>query len=222
MLAEEYSNINSIPFLTNQEGKTISFITECMKKSCKPFKKASNQANLRLPLNEDKYTQIFVEQVEVFVKPHPNIGVKNQYSDMFHGTKGIPDFYFHKVEEGVYNEPLMIWEAKRLSTSLGKSREKEYVIGDKNNGGIERFKTEKHGKGQTKCGILGFVEKEDFNHWKTTINSWINDLTTTNTDWKNDEVLSEIETNIDYYILESIAHRKNDDVSLTHLWVSIN
>src|SRR5690606_29050828 len=137
-------------------------------------------------------------------------------------TKGIPDFYFHKVEEGVHNEPIMIWEAKILSTSLGAKREKEYVIGDKNNGGIERFKTEKHGKGQNKCGLLGFVEKEDFNHWSKVINNWIKDLTTTNKDWKDDEILSEEESNTDFCILKSIAHRKNDDINLTHLWVILN
>lgn len=222
MLAEEYSNINSTPFLSSQEGKTISFINECLKKSCIPFKKASSQPNLKYPLNENKYTQILVEQVEVFVKSHPNIGVKNQYSDTFYGTKGVPDFYFHKVEEGVHNEPLMVWEAKILSTSLGVKREKEYVIGDKNNGGIERFKTEKHGKGQNKCGLLGFVENEDFQHWNSTINNWISDLTTTNKDWKKDEVLSEIESNTDFCILKSIAHRKSTDINLTHLWVSMN
>src|SRR5690606_10369578 len=127
MIAEEYSHIKLTPSLSNQEGKTITFITECVKKTCVSCKKALNQPNLKLPLNENKYTQIFVEQVEVFLKSHPNIGVKNQYSDTFNRTKGIPDFYFHKVEEGVHNEPLMVWEAKILTTSFPKKREKEYV-----------------------------------------------------------------------------------------------
>ena len=222
MLAEEYSHIGSSPFLSNQEGKTIDFINECLKNACFPFKKASNQPNLALPLNENKYTQIFVEQVEVFVKSHPNIGVKNQYSDTFHGTKGIPDFYFHKVEEGVHNEPLMIWEAKILSDSLGAKREKEYVKGEKNNGGIERFKTEKHGKGMNECGLLGFVEKENFTHWTATINNWIKDLAKTNKVWNIDEILSETESNSDFCILKSIAHRKSDVINLTHLWVTVN
>jgi hypothetical protein len=222
MLAEEYSNINSTPFLSNQEGKTVKFIFECLRKSCAPFKKASRQPNLKLPLNENKYTQIFVEQIEVFVKSHPNIGVKNQYSDTFYGTKGIPDFYFHKIEEGVHNEPLMVWEAKILSTCLGLKREKEYVIGHKFNGGIERFKIGIHGRGQNKCGLLGFVENNDFDHWNTTINKWIYDLTKTTSDWKKDEVLSEIESNTDYCVLKSIAHRKEDDIYLTHLWIKIN
>ena len=42
------------------------------------------------------------------------------------------------------NKSFFSIEAKRLPTP-GSKREKEYVIGSKNNGGIERFKTGKHG-----------------------------------------------------------------------------
>ena len=222
MIAEEYSYPDSKPSLSNQEGKTISYIYDCLKKACVPFKKASSQSNLHLPLNENKLTQIFVEQVEVFVKSHPNVGIKNQYSDTFHGTKGIPDFYFHKIEEGVHNFPIIVFEAKILSTTLVKKREKEYVIGEKNNGGIERFKTEKHGKGLPECGLLGFIEKENSTYWLKEINNWIEDLAASTTNWSKDEVLSEIESNSDYCILSSIAHREIDNIDLTHLWVILN
>ncbi|WKS95924.1 hypothetical protein [Riemerella columbina] len=219
MIAEEYSNISSPLFLTGQKDRTIDFINQCLKKSCKAFKKALSQSNLALPLNENKYTQIYVEQVEVFIKSHPNIGVKNQYSDTFFGTKGIPDFYFHKVEEGVHNKPIIVWEVKILSNSFGKKREKEYVIGDNNNGGIERFKNEKHGKGLPECGLLGFVQDKDFNYWHNTINSWIIDLSKTNDIWKEDEILSMIEHNNEFCTFRSFAHRSSDKVHLIHLWI---
>jgi len=222
MTAEENQLSNNTPSLTNQEWKTINFIYDCLKKACSPFKKALSQTNLHLPLNENKLTQIFVEQIEVFVKSHPNIGVKNQYSDTFQGTKGIPDFYFHNVEEGVHNAPIMVWEAKILTNSLGAKREMEYVKGEKNNGGIERYKTEKHGKRMAECGLLGFVEKENFTHWTTTINNWIKDLAKTNNAWNIDEILSEIESDSDYCVLKSIAHRNSDDINLSHLWVTVN
>lgn len=225
MIAEEYSNISSQkPQLTNQGRKSILNIYNCLKSACAPFKKAKNQPNLHLPLNENKLTQIFVEQVEVFIKPLPNIAVKNQYSDTFFGTKGVPDFYFHKVEEGVYHLPIIIFEAKILASSFSNTkREKEYVIGDKNNGGIERYKTEKHGKGLSECGLLGFVEDKDFTYWNTSINGWIDDLSKLpKTMWKSDEVLSETDGNTDYCILQSIAHRASNDVNLTHLWVLVN
>ena len=97
------------------------------------------------------------------------------------------------------------------------------MIGDNNNGGVERYKTEKHGKGLSECGLLGFVEDKDFNHWHTTINGWIDGLTKLpKTIWKSDEVLSETENNTDYCILYSVAHRKSDDINLIHLWISLN
>jgi len=222
MLAEEYTNSASVPSLSNQEGKTISYIYECLKNASIPFKKASSQPNLVLPLNENKYTQIFVEQVEVFVKSHPNIGVKNQYSDTFFNTKGIPDFYFHKVEEGVHNLPLIVFEVKILTTSFPKEREKEYVIGAKGNGGIERFKSEKHGFGLSQCGLVGFIVEEDSVYWLKAINEWIETLATAQNDWHKDEILNGLEKAPGFNWLQSIAHRKSNDLELHHIWIAIN
>jgi hypothetical protein len=221
MTAEEYTYSGNKPILSDAEGETIRYILDCLKSACKPFKKASSQTNLRHPLNENKLTQIYVEQVEVYVKLHPNIGIKNQYSDTFHGTKGIPDFYFHKVEEGAYHEPLFIGEAKILPSPGGKIREKEYVIGASNNGGIERYKTEMHGKGLNDCGIVGFIQKEKPKHWEKTINNWIQDLASNDKSWNVDEILSIVDSNVNYYFLKSICHRKTGVVNLTHLWVNL-
>jgi len=146
--------------------------------------------------------------------------VKNQYSDVFYNTKGVPDFYFHKIEEGRYNEPIIVWESKILNTHTKKERKKEYVVGNKNNGGIERFKTEKHGKGLNECGLLGFVEDETFKHWHTQINGWIEDLSTTNNNWHKDEILCITEPHNDYYLLKSKVHRTDDELNLSHLWIS--
>jgi hypothetical protein len=188
-----------------------------MKEVCLPFKKASTQPNLIKPLNENKLTQIFVEQLEVKIKSHPFIGVKNQYSDLFHGTKGIPDFYFHKVEEGVTHEPLFVVESKRLPS---KTFETEYVKGETNNGGIERFKIDKHGKGLSECGMIGFIEAENFSFWKTSINGWIEDLSQSDKNWKNDEVLNEEENQPEYMYLKSVAHTiTSRKVLLHHLWI---
>jgi hypothetical protein len=221
MVAEENNTYVEKPVVTGNEGKTMSIILSSMKDASVPFKNASKQPDLCLPLNENQLTQIYVEQVEVKIKPYPNIGVKNQYSDIFLGTKGIPDFYFHKVEEGHTHRPLLVVESKRLPAPE-KSREKEYVIGNCENGGIERFKTEKHGKGFTTCGMLGFVEKETFDYWGKTVNKWITTLSVTNNSWNEDEILVEVEKCSDYSVLNSIVHRlSSEDASLYHLWINI-
>jgi len=224
MITDESNKvIQQIPELTGSKGATIAKIIGCMKQAVLPFKNACRQTNLHRPLNENKLTEIYVEQVEVFVKPIPNLGVKNQYSDTFFGSKGIPDFYFHIVEEGIHHKPLLVVESKLLPSPDKKKREREYVAGNKNNGGIERFKMEKHGKGLNECGMIGFVQEETFPFWQQCINTWISDLSSCMPDiWKTDEILVKIESRKDFVILQSIAHRvSKKDIRLNHLWINI-
>jgi hypothetical protein len=218
MTAEDIIDSNeNLPEISAELGKTITIIVQAVKSSCAPFKKATRQSNLIFPLNENKLTQIFVEQVEVQIKSQPFIGVKNQYSDLFHGTKGIPDFYFHAVEEGVIHEPLFVVESKRLPSP---NFEKEYVIGENRNGGIERFKIEKHGKGLPQCGLLGFVEKHTSEYWFKTINSWILELSRTDSCWTKNEVLEIKESMPNYLYSISTAQRiSSEGVFLHHFWI---
>ncbi|WP_457748602.1 hypothetical protein, partial [Sulfurimonas sp.] len=66
------------------------------------------------------------------------------------------------------NEPFIVFEAKRLNNTLGKSRKKEYVVGRVykdsqgnnkylNSGGMERFKKEIHGKRLKYVGMIGYM-----------------------------------------------------------------
>lgn len=215
MTAEDLNITTNVilPEISSDPGKTISIIIEAIQEACTPFKKASTQSNLRLPLNENKLTQILVEQIEVKIKSQPVIGVKNQYSDIFLGTKGIPDFYFHTVEEGATHEPLFVVESKRLPSS---TFEREYVIGQTNNGGIERFKIEKHGKGLSQCGIVGFIENYTPDYWIKSINKWIIDLSHINSDWFEDEILVESSNSDNYCYSTSIAKRVSSDPILLH------
>jgi hypothetical protein len=216
MIAEELIE-NEIPDISAKTGTTVEYITKAIKDTCAPFKKAANQPNILKPLNENKLTQIFVEQVEVKIKSNPYVGVKNQYSDLFLGTKGIPDFYFHKVEEGVVHEPLFIVESKRLPS---QTFETEYVKGKKQNGGIERFKNEKHGKGLSDCGMLGFIEKENISFWLAKINKWIEDLSMSDVNWSKDEMVNELENRSGFGYLNSIAHTKSSKIMLLHhFWI---
>ena len=206
------------PVLTGCEGNTLSIILNSMKKTSAPFKRAIKQKNLRFPLNENQLTQIYVQQVDIQLPSQ--FGVSIQYTDIFLGTKGIPDIYFYKKEEGATHLPLFEVEAKRLPAPK-KSRKKEYVKGKNENGGIERFKLEKHGKGLHTCGMLGYVEEEDFLFWEKCINSWIAELSLANNLWQEDEILTETERDNDFMVLESIAHRTSQtDVRLYHLWIN--
>ena len=223
MIAEEYNKIIAqTPELTDSKGKTISTILGCMKQAVLPFKKVCCQTDLHRPLNENALTQIYVEQIGFQIKSYP-IGVSNQYSNIFLKPRGIPDFYFYEMEAGKTHKPLLVVESKRLPAPPPKSREQEYVKGNSNNnGGIERYKTEKHGKGLDECGMIGFVEKETFAFWHKSINAWISDLSVSSNFWQTDEHLETVERKEDFMLLKSIAHRKSQkDIRLHHLWITI-
>ena len=211
------------PALTYSEGKFVSCILNCMKLAVNSFLQVYKSTQSRIPMNEDDLTQIFYSQVQIIVREfdYPfNIG--NQERDLTKQRKGIPDLFFYAHKLG--KPPISIFsiECKRLPAPPPKSREKEYVIGVKNNGGIERYKTEKHGKGLDECGMLGFVEEETFPFWQKCINTWIINLSNTDFFWQNDEILVEVENRKVFAVLQSIAHRVSQtDIRLHHLWINI-
>lgn len=195
-----------------------------IKKTFEGFLKINNDF---AKLNEDDITQIFVQQnfVQLQILGLTSLYVSVQYRDLQHDTKSIPDIYYSFTEQGIYNTPEFIMEAKRLPTP-SREREKEYVFGKTNagnpNGGIERFKIGKHGKELNECGILGYVEKEDFKHWLTKINSWIKELSLLeNSIWNVDECLEYVADDaISNYCLSNV-NRASDKLKLHHFWVKI-
>lgn len=221
MIAEEF-NYNQEPTSSIPKGSTILYILKTIKKSPVFFKLALTNPRLVKPLNENKLTQILVEQINaILLESEVPILAQTQYSDVFIGSKGIPDFYFHVVEKGQTKEPLFIVEAKILPAPPPKEREQEYVIGNNRNGGIERFKIEKHGKGLLECGIIGFIEKENFDFWETTINGWIQDLAELNEIWNKDEILNKIEHQTEFVYLKSKANTiTSKNIILHHFWIS--
>jgi len=172
--------------------------------------------------NEDELTLLFANQNQVQInKIGISIRVGEQYRDIYHKTKGIPDLHYSILEEGVNYEPIFIMEAKRLP-SPSASREKEYVIGKTSsgnpNGGIERFKLEKHGKGLNECGVLGYVEKDSFDNWLQVINKWILELIP---NWSESEFLNLISIENEQAYLNSETIRKNSKLKVHHFWIDI-
>ncbi len=220
MIAEEYY-YHQEPEISIPKGKTISFIVKTIKEVSVYFISALKNTDITKPLNENKLTQVLVEQINaILLEKEFSILTQNQYSDLFYGSKGIPDFYFYESEKGKINKPLFIVESKILPSPLPKTREREYVIGKNENGGIERFKTGKHGKGLTECGIVGFVKNDSFEFWKDNVNSWINELSNNDDFWNEDEgIIMKENTDISAF-LHSIAHRKEKtDLLLYHFWI---
>lgn len=172
--------------------------------------------------SERSLVQEFVAQNDYQLrKLVDSIRVDKEYTDNFHGTKGIPDFAFFALEEGLSNEPIFIVEAKILpAPNNKKQREKEYVVGHNNNGGVERFKLGRHGLGLNHCGLLGFINNDEtIDAWIDRINSWIIELSLDKPSrWYKEEILEKVENSNQ---ILSIARRSSDDVCLHHFFVKL-
>lgn len=126
-------------------------------------------------------------------------------------------------------------EAKRLPTPPPRSKreETEYVYyKDKvKQGGIERFKTEKHaGKEKLSFSImLGYIQKETIEHWYSEVNKWIDGQITNSSNqeisWINQDKLIHDKTfqrnKVTKY--NSTHSRKTlNDLKLLHYWIDLN
>lgn len=224
MIAEDHIFDHQKPDMDISSHATIDLIKMCMTGTVVHFREYLKLGfHKKKDLNENDLTQEYTKQAQILIrKENYPFNIEGQYQDAYNLSKGFSDFFFYPNEQGVSTASIFSVESKRLP-SPDKNREKEYVVGDNDNGGVERYKTEKHGKGLVHCGLLGFVEDKDFNHWQSTINEWILDLSKSDFSvWKIDEVLTTSDSQADYHVLSSVAHRRTDDISLTHLWLYVN
>ncbi|PZX10613.1 hypothetical protein LX69_03337 [Breznakibacter xylanolyticus] len=222
MIAEENFSSCETPFLSISSRAILPHIHMLMKQAIPCFINYIHSENYKKKnLNEDDLTQIYIEQAQILIRKHNYpFNVNGQYRDITNLSKGFSDFYFFPNELGVSTNSIYSVESKRLPAP-DKFREKEYVIGNNKNGGIERYKNQIHGKGLNECGLIGFVEKHNFKYWLDLINSWIEDLALSNRNWNEEERLLEIESHVDFCFLHSKAKREEKDIELHHFWIEL-
>lgn len=118
------------------------------------------------------------------------------------------------------DKALFCIEAKRLS-----DYSKEYVYSSTGkSGGIERYKKEIHGEGLTHSAIIGYVQKEDFEHWYRQINNWIDELIIDDKqeiEWTNNDKLNELSINANIAKFKSVNKRADDSISIFHYWLKL-
>lgn len=225
MLAEEHLFTKETPNFSITSSKIIQSIKQLIEDVVPYFNSYMGSSfYLKRSLNENELTQIFVEQSQILIrkKDYP-FNVNGELKDIHNLSDGFSDFYFFPNEAGRSTASIYSVESKRLPSPKPSSRMKEYVIGHNKNGGIERYKTERHGKGLNECGILAFIEKEDSNYWLKEINHWITEEAKINITWKEDELINLHYGKEMYCYLESIAHRKGiKDIILHHFWIVLS
>lgn len=125
-------------------------------------------------------------------------------------------------------------ECKRLPTP-GQNREKEYVVGHVKSdgkliecGGIERFKKTIHGDKLKYAAIIGYIQKEDANHWFLKVNEWISELVVSTPHlWKEDDKLIQNQTQIiglDKFTSKNHRIDKLGNeyvINLFHFWINL-
>ena len=160
----------------------------------------------------------------------PFIVQHQSMEDVMRGDSPKPDIGIHLDTDDVA-EPsprITVFEGKRLTTQLEAKRRREYVVGHVKNGkyikgGIERFKHSIHGRNLSHAGMIGYLQDSTSEHWLNQINNWITELCSQQHDpaWSEREQLTlhTADGRVTEYF--SVALRKSDKLSLTHLWINL-
>lgn len=130
-----------------------------------------------------------------------------------------------------YNTNIFCWiEAKRLPTPKSARRdEREYVFVDhsqfKENGGIERFKLNKHGEGLPVAIMFGYVQSNTFEYWEEKVNQWLQTYSSMVPSYPN-EKLVRIDSNANRFQSNHLRiEHKNmqqiNDIRIYHFWIAI-
>lgn len=226
MLKDNYNSISNIPNPSIKKGtiteKLIDFLEETLYKFQEHFKGEvnSSEENLNEQLGKTltyfSKSQTFIFQAETKQKQ----------------PKGID----RRVDIGAFRHfldpnPFFTIEAKRLSTSIPKNREKEYVLGidpAKLSGGIERFKHNVHGVNLDHSAIIGYVQNEDIKHWHKNINNWIQELIDgkikSSLNWISNDLLNNTCDFTDLRLAKFISESEKIDqtkISLNHYFINL-
>jgi hypothetical protein len=161
----------------------------------------------------------------------PFIVQHQSMEDMTRGGSPAPDIGIHLdiVDDADPPPRITVFEGKRLTTSLGLQRRKEYVIGHEEKGkhipcgGIERFKLSIHGRELNHAGMIGYIQEETPDYWRDQINGWISELSRQQHEpaWSVNEQLTLHTTGGRVTECSSAVFRKTDELCLTHLWINL-
>ena len=155
---------------------------------------------------------------ELFIFHHEDIETPSS------GISPSIDIGVYTKAKGRRGQRFFALEAKRLCNSLPLARKKEYVIG--HGGGIERFKRDIHASKLTNAAMLGYVQTDSFDIWKTRINDWINDEITFSSSpdlkwFTKDSLIEEYQSLQIAKFKSSHSRISKSQITLIHLWINL-
>ena len=161
----------------------------------------------------------------------PFFAQNESMEDETRGNSPATDIGIHLKIEDIATDPpkITVFEGKRLTSTLGRERHQEYLIGHEKDGqqipcgGIERFKCTIHGSGFAHAGMIGYLQEETPENWCEKINSWISDLCSHSFEpaWSEQERLTPPETDGRITKCASVVHRAESELQLIHLWINL-
>jgi len=172
--------------------------------------------------SKDFRNQVATQNVDIYLEDYISqelqffLNNKVEQSGYLFGfqAKG-PDIFVRQFGVRVHGLTLLFIEAKRLPSTSSQ----DYV-----KTGIGRFKKEEHGKQHDVAAMLGYVQKEDFNHWHNEVNSWIMALISDeneNPRWTKEEQINNVQiTDIGEYQSTHCRITK-EPITLHHFWLNL-
>ena len=124
-------------------------------------------------------------------------------------------------------------EAKRLPTPHSNDRdEREYVFVDhsqpqfRGNGGIERFKLNKHGESLPVAIMFGYIQSNTFEFWEEKVNQWLQTYASIAPCYQ-DEKLVRINSKANRFQSKHLRinyknNKQINDIVIYHFWISMN
>lgn len=203
-------------------------------------------AGLGNDTNEEGLSRRLFEELQIDCDRRPYFFHPDRKED---GTRGRPDLVVQAKVDGFVldgisyarRQPFLALEAKRLPSPRA-DRRREYLVhsakadapadpeeraelqGEK--GGVARFKLGIHAPALKIVGIIGYVQRHSFDHWRETINRWIDELIASPPNdlrWDECDKLQLESSTPTLARLQSQTWRVTDNQQLVvhHLWVQL-
>ncbi|QEM69790.1 hypothetical protein FO488_17595 [Geobacter sp. FeAm09] len=205
-------------------------VVELIEISLPTFAESALQKNISNENGLNSHLTLFISKV-ARQKDLPFIAQHQSMEDLTRGDSPAPDIGIHLYVDDDAEPPpkITVFEGKRLTSTLGKERRQEYVIGHEKDGkhipcgGIERFKCAIHGGDFTHAGMIGYIQEETQENWRKSINTWISDLCNQPFEpaWSEEEHLTYQMSDGKVTKSSSLVHRTGSELNLTHLWVNL-
>jgi hypothetical protein len=193
----------SIPSRFHQK-KILSFLRYCLPE----WAKICGDNSVFSTMNEDSISG----EIADFL--NDQLRNSSGYLFRFEAKKG-PDFLVFASPYQMLSEELFVIEAKRLPPTNSQ----DYV-----KIGIGRFKNEEHGQNHNIAAMLGYIQKNDFNHWFDQVNSWITTLISLKNEtpeWTPKDKICVIQiSDIGEYKSEHSRITKNP-ITIHHFWLNL-